>query len=265
MTVPPVGALGRTEQPFADALCGPDGTGDPSVLTPVLQTFPDALAAPMPDAMVAVPPLDVAAVLAAAGRSTSAAANTVVAPSRQAGAGTVAQPGRYGRTPSAQRPVEQAIPRPAPSARGTLQPRSTPQPRGALQPRGVLQPRGALQPRSAAAPRAQVSRPQQPQRPPGPASSAWSGQLATPGDVANLLRSTFSGIATAGRSAAAPVQPAAHTPTPPLPRRAPRQAPPPRRNKGSSIWAVLLFLIVIAFASGIAQQIFHAISQWLGR
>jgi hypothetical protein len=85
----------------------------------------------------------------------------------------------------------------------------------------------------------------------------------SPAEMAGFLRATFAGVTQGpGRSGLAPGQPQAHVPTPPLPRRAPRTA---RRTKGSSVWAVIVFLVVIAFASGIAQQLIHAISELFGR
>jgi hypothetical protein len=82
----------------------------------------------------------------------------------------------------------------------------------------------------------------------------------SPAEVAGFLRTTFTGLAQGGNPAAPRFQPAQHAPTPPLPRN-----PPRRRNKGSSVWAVLVFLIIIAFASGIAQQLIAAVSELFNR
>ena len=82
----------------------------------------------------------------------------------------------------------------------------------------------------------------------------------SPAEVAGFLRNTLSGITQGVSPATQRYQPAPHAPTPPLPRNTER-----RRNKGSSIWAVLVFLIVIAFASGIAQQVLNAISGLFNR
>jgi hypothetical protein len=81
----------------------------------------------------------------------------------------------------------------------------------------------------------------------------------SPGEVAGFLRTTLTGITHGGSNSPSHHQPPQTAPTPALPRRTPSA----RRNKGSSVWAVLVFLIVIAFASGIAQQIIRAISELL--
>jgi hypothetical protein len=231
-------ARGRTDQRFADALSGPDGTGDPSVLMPVLQVYPDALSAPMPDAMVSLPPLDPAALA----RASLAARQAMPPPAQPAwpprtGGPGVAQPGRYGRSPSSARPVERT-PRPAPAARGSLEPRSAVAPR-------LPAPRQPGPPNAAA---------------PAP---AWTGRTMSPSELTGLLRNTFTGNTRAGSAPAAhQLQPTAHVPTPPLPRRLPRTTP---RNKGSGVWAVLVFLVVIAFASGLGQRIVQAISELFNR
>lgn len=230
------------EQQFADALGGPDGTGDPSVLMPVLQVYPDALSAPMPDAMVPLPPLDPAALAVAAGMPTppltpaQARVAAQRAAERAAAARREAQPVRS-QVPSAQRRPSPPTPRAAPSAWGNLEPHS------------------------AVAPHLQG--PRQPgtnQVPTPPASSAWTGRTMSPTEVAGFLRSTLSGITHGANPAISQFQPAPHAPTPPLPRSTQR-----RRNKGSSVWAVLVFLVVVAFASGIAQQIISAVSELFNR
>lgn len=220
-------ARGRTDQRFADALCGPDGTSDPAVLMPVLQVYPDALSAPMPDAMVTSIPIDVAAALAAVRQVTPP---PVASPSRPGTTGRIAQPGRSGRNQTPTRPADRPA-RPTPPSWGSIEPRS------------------------AVAPRPQGPRQADSHHSPVPTSTgAWSGRVMSPGEVAGFLRNTFTGVA----QNANPVprqQPATHAPAPPLPRNA------PRRNKGSGVWAVFVFLVVIAFASGLGQQIIRAISE----
>lgn len=249
------------EQRFTDALCGPDGTWDPAVLMPVLQVYPDALSAPMPDAMVAGPAVDPADLLAAARARAAAELPTPVqarlaAQRAWADSERVAQPGRRGADPGPAR-------RPAPAAW------SAPDPHRAASPTARPAARPGMQRPPGAAPR------------PVPTASApagsggRAGRPPTPAEVADLLRTTFGGMAqgmtqgitnglTRGpnrnlAAAARQHQPAAHAPTPPLPRTT------RRRNRGSSIWAVLVFLVVIAFASGLAQQILTAISGLFNR
>ena len=230
----------RIESGFADALCGPDGTADPAVLMPVLPVYPDALSAPMPDAMVAVPPVDPAALLAAARQTAPTPAQARVAAQR-AVADRVAQPGRYGRSQASSAPTRPAQRPPAPSAWGQLEPRSAVAPH--------LQ--GPRQPGTNQSP-----------RPPAPASgsSAWAGRTMSPAEVAGFLRSTFTGVARGANPTTQRYQPAPHAPTPALPRN-----PQRRRNRGSSIWAVLVFLVIIAFASGLAQQVINALGELFNR
>ena len=85
----------------------------------------------------------------------------------------------------------------------------------------------------------------------------------SPSELAGFLRNTFTGITQAGSATAArQFQPTEHVPTPPLPRGLP---PTTRRNKGSAVWAVFAFLVVIAFASGLGQRIVEAISELFNR
>jgi hypothetical protein len=230
-------ATGVAEQRFADALGGPDGTGDPAVLMPVLQVYPDALSAPMPDGMVALPPLDPNEILAAARQAvpvpTPAQARMAA---QRAASDRVAQPGRSGRAAA---PPQRL--RMAPSGRGE------PDPRHALAPH-LQAPR---QPGSHQSPLPPV---------PISGSSAWSGRTMSPTEMAGFFRQTFAGMTQGVNPITQRYQPTAHAPTPPLPRN-----PQRRRNKGSGIWAVLLFLVIIAFASGIAQQLISAVSELFNR
>lgn len=224
------------EQRFPDALGGPDGTGDPTVQMPVLQVYPDALSAPMPDALVAVPPVDPAALLAAARAQAATPLPTPVqerlaAQRATAATGRVAQPGRRrGNETPARRVAATAW--------------TAPDPRSAVRPAGT----------------GPASTPPRPgthgSLPSG--APAWAGRTPTAAELSGFLRTTFGGM-TQGVNRNPSVagqrhQPAAHAPTPPLPRTT------QRRNRGSSIWAVLVFLVVIAFASGLAQQVLTAIS-----
>lgn len=245
-------ARARTDQGFADALCGPDGTGDPSVMMPVLQVYSDALSAPMPDAMVAVPPVDPAAMLAAAGAAPTPAQARVAA--QRMTADRVARAGRYGGQPAQSATARPPQRREPPLAWGSLEPHSAVAPhlQGPRQPGSNRQPTGSA-PRSLGTPALYTG---------------LSGPTlrTTLSELGNLARSGFPavrpGAGAAGPRISSPQAhaPAAHAPTPPLPRNLRR-----RRNKGSSIWAVLVFLIVIAFASGIAQQIIGAISELFNR
>jgi len=231
----------RPDQLFADALCGPDGTGDPAVLMPVPDVYPDALSAPMPDTRVPVVlPVDLAAVVPAAGR--------VAPPVPQ----RVPQPGRYGRNP--------------PAARGRQQQQTAPIRRAApAQPAAVpTSPVPATAPRPIGNQAAAMISPARP----------WSPRSATPTELAGWAKGGFAGPAPRGVSRDTPARPSVdargrasartpfQAPAPPTPR---RNSSSTRRNRGSSIWAVLVFLVVIAFASGLAQQLIHAISELFNR
>lgn len=215
---------------FTDALGGPDGTADPAVLMPVLPVYSDALSAPMPDAMVAVPPVDPNAILAAA-RWAAVPTPAQARMAAQQATDRRAVPGRAGRSTSA--PVPSTGP---PATRRSSQPAVAPHLQAPRRP-------GTNQVPTASA---------------RSGSSAWTGRTASPAEVAGYLRATIAGITNSAKATTQQFQPAAHAPTPPLPRA-------PRRNKGSSVWAVLVFLIVIAFASGIAQQLLSAISELFNR
>ncbi len=236
-------ARDRADQRFADALSGTDGTGDPAVLMPVLDVYPDALSAPMPDAMVAVPRIDLPAALAAARLSAPVAPQQAQRQAFQ----QVPQPGRYGRSAGGN------VPRPPPAARPPV----------------VAQP-VATQPVAAAPVVARYDQP----RP-------MSARLPSAVELTDWARSGFTGpmphgafwdssgardlVAAARRSAAGQRRPVA--PAPPAPRgpARPTNRRTTRRNKGSSIWAVLIFLVVIAFASGLGQQLLRAISELFNR
>lgn len=243
-------APGRTDRGFADALSGPDGTGDPAVLMPVLSVYPDALSAPMPDAMVALPPIDPAALTRAA-----LAAGSIAAP-----AGPV-QPSRTARPPG-----QRAAGQPGRSGRTSTTPARAPAAWGPVDPRAAAPHLSAWQPPTPRPPSSASSGP-----PAGTASglsaavSSWAGRAMTPSEVAGFLRNSITGnpqIGSTSAMAANRHQPAAHAPTPPLPRRTPRTT---RRNKGSGVWAVFIFLVVIAFASGLGQRIIQAITELLNR
>lgn len=231
-------ARDRTDQRFADALSGTDGTGDPSVLMPVLDVYPDALSAPMPDAMVPVPPIDLAAALTAARLSAPVAPQQVPRQSHQ----QVPQPGRYGR------PAGGNVPRPPPAARPPV----------ATQP-------VATQPVVA---RYDQPRPMSARLPSAVELTDWAKSGFT-GPMPHGAFWESSGArdlaAAARRSAAGQRRPAAPAPPPPRRPARPNNRPTTRRNKGSSIWAVLFFLIVIAFASGLGQQLLRAISELFNR
>ena len=62
----------------------------------------------------------------------------------------------------------------------------------------------------------------------------------------------------ANRSAVPPVGPAG-------PRPSPAQRPGQRSSRGNAVWSVLVLLVIILFASGLGQQIIHAIQQAINK
>ena len=191
----------------------------------------------MPDAMVTLPPLDPAALA----RASLAARPAIPPPARPA-----ARPPPAGGTAAAQ-PAAAAADAPG---RRSAQPRRRPSAGPAAQPRSVAvrapRRRGPQRDRHAA------SRPCRTAPASGPSTAVPHGMLTDSAQVAGFLPTHLRrGV----RSPARP-RPAGHG----VPaadrstsrRRRCRGTPATTvRNKGSSVWAVLVFLVVIAFASGI--------------
>lgn len=270
-------ATGGTDSGFTDALSGSDGTGDPPSMMPVLDVYPDALSAVMPNDIipVIVPP-------------------TPTPPQ----SGVLAEP--------VTGPASRSGNRPAPAQRGQAQ-------RGQAQ-RGQVQ-RGQVQRQQAPA-RSQVPRPVAPVRPvplrpavqpyrrpispTAPAASTgasftWQGRSMTAADLSAMFRGSMpnqpaqvdreSFQATHPQSAGSGA-PAAVAPAAPMAsqfsghgqarndarersqeRR--RTAPTPdrgaRSRRRSSVSAVFVFFFIILFASGLGQKAIDLLSELLNR
>ncbi len=252
---------------FTDALSGSDGTGDPSVLMPVLDVYPDALSAPMPVDLVPVivPPTPRPPEPA----GVRASPVTGPAAARRAPAAAV-------RAPAAargQRPSRPAVP-------GAVDQWGRPLGPGPARPVG---------PSSANPPARQAAA-----RP--PASPLTSrGRTMTAADLSAMFRSMRSGQSeqidrisfqathpqsggSGAPSAVAPAAPmASHYSQRGQTRSTARDQASERRRtnsmgptssrprKGSSTWAVIVFLIVIAFSTGLGQRVIDAINELLNR
>jgi hypothetical protein len=248
-----------TDQRFTDALSGSDGTADPSVMMPVLDVYPDALSAPMPVDVVpvVVPP---------------------IAPMRQPGvrAEPVRGPGARpagGLTPAQQRMAAQRPAPPRPAARQVA-------PRPAAQQRPV-------------APQMPVTGGRPPLPTPvqqAPHTFNWQGRAMSASDIAAMVRASLQGqpgqvdrqsfqathpqsMGSAAPAAVAPAAPMAsqYSGRGQARNDAREQGQERRRtsssvtNRGSSVWAVIVFLVVIGFATGIVQQIWNLITELLNQ
>jgi len=265
-------AMRGTEQRFTDALSGSDGTSDPSVLMPVLDVYPDALSAPMPDDLVpvVVPPLMLP------GGQGGVRAEPVLGPAaRQAAGRTPAQRGMQTRQPAVRQPTQRQ-----PAQR---QPARPPVPNRANQPG---QPRAAAPPRQQA-PRTPAQGRSAPPAPPTGPTFSWQGRQVSAGDVAAMFRNSlnqsgqvdrqsFQATHPQSQGSASPtaVAPAAPMASQYSPMQDARNAAQARRQsrpatsttkRKSSGWAVAVFFFVILFATGLGQRIIDFITELLNR
>ena len=272
-----------TDQRFNDALSGSDGTADPSVMMPVLDVYPDALSAPMPIDLVPIVLPRIALPTAAQGIPA-------------AGSAAAARPGGSARPPAARQPAPRprgaapqtqwpSAPRAATAAARPAQARpAAPRPAqpSPAQPRSIA-PSAPTRARPGAAP--QPANQQQ-----APRTFNWQGMSVSGTDFAEMFRSNMPGRSaqvdresfqathpqSMGSSSPNAVAPAAPMASQYSGRGAARntardQAQERRRvtntvrKKGSSAWAVIVFLVVIAFATGIGQRIIDLITELLNR
>ena len=205
---------------------------------------------PCPTGWSTLPPLDPATLVRA-----SLAAPTGDAASR---------PSRHRR---AARP---AIPRPGGPARRRLRPEpdgrpARPHRAGRRGPTPAA--RGLVSDPAAAAARPTCRPPRQP-HPPDASAPAWSAaHRCQPSELTGFLQATPPPESPQAGSVHRPHRPP-HVPADRAQsrrRRCRRTPPTTRRNKGSAVWAVFAFLVVIAFASGLGQRIVEAISELFNR
>jgi len=246
-----------TDQRFTDALSGFDGTADPSITMPVLDIYPDALSASMPvDLVPVIIPLP------SAGGPTGVRAEPVRGPAAVAG-----------RVPAAQR-GQARPPAPRKGAPRQAAPRQQPPQRPAPRP---------ANPRPAA-PQLAAPIPHIPAR-----QLMYQGKTVTAADVAAMFRTIRPGrpmqvdrqsfqathpqsMGSTSPDAVAPAAPMASQYSPRgAVRNTNRNTAQERRRSSStpkrtsSAWAVIVFIVVILFATGIGRQIIDAITELLNR
>ncbi len=242
---------------FTDALSGSDGTGDPSVLMPVLDVYPDALSAPMPidNVPVIIPPTPVP----------PAPAGVRAAP--------VTGPASSSRAPAAARGQRQT----RPAAGRVVDQQGRP-----LRPA----PARPVGPTSAYPPARQSA-----QRAPATAqgrtmsASDLTAMFRTmrPGQSAQLDRTSFqatypqsSGSGTPVATAPAAPMASQYSQRGQLRNTARNEASERRRSSStrpgntgpkrtSSTWAVIVFLFVIAFSTGLGQRVIEFFNELLNR
>jgi hypothetical protein len=259
---------------FTDALSGPDGTRDPSALMPVLDVYPDALSAPMPVDIVPViiPPTP------RPPEPAGVRAEPVLGPASGRSVAT-------GRAPAAGR--GQRDNRPAQTRSGQARPAPTGFSQGRpIQP-GPARPVG---PSTSTAPARQAAA-----RPPAPPMSGPGRSTMTAADMSAMFRTLRSGqtgqidrvsyqathpqsTASGAPSAVAPAAPmASHYSQRGQNRNTARDQAAERRRvsatapdsnrakRGSSTWAVIVFFIVIAFATGLGQRAIDLFNELFNR
>ncbi len=250
---------------FTDALSGSDGTGDPSVLMPVLDVYPDALSAPMPVDLVpvVVPPTP----------RPPESAGVRAAPVPGPAAGRSAAGGRAPVAARGQRPARPATGRVVDAQGRPLRP-------------GPARPVG---PTSSGPPARQAAA-----RPAATPLTAQSRSM-TAGDLSAMFRTMRSGQSeridrlsfqathpqSSGSGAPSAVAPAApmasqysqrgetrHTARDQASERRRTSSMTPGNTgpkKGSSTWAVIVFLVVIAFSTGLGQRAIDFVTELLNR
>ncbi len=268
-------ATSGTDQRFTDALSGSDGTGDPSIMMPILDVYPDALSASMPDDLV---PVIVPPVL----RPTQPGvpAEPVTGP-----AGNRPPPAQRGRAQrgQAQRPTAQ-------------QAAARQQAVGRQQAARPVAPARPVPPRPAGQSYRAISSPTPvvPARPTG-AGFTWQGRTMTAADLSAMFRGSMpnqraqvdrvSFQATHPQSAGSGA-PAAVAPASPMAsqysghgqarndareRSQERRRTTPTPDRGaagrrrSSVGAVLVFFFVILFASGLGSKLIDLINELFNR
>ena len=271
-------ATSGTDYRFTDALSGSDGTGDPAIMMPILDVYPDALSATMPNDLVPVivPPLLPPA-------QPGVRAEPVTGPAVRSG--NRPQPGQ-GQRVQPQRGQAQRLQQAASRQQAAARPQAARQ----VAPARPVPPRPSVQPYRPINSPAPVA----PARPTG-ASFTWQGKTMTAADLSAMFRGSMpnqpaqvdreSYQAThpqsAGSGAPAPVTPAApmasqysghgqaRNDARERSQERRRTAPTPDRGannrRRSSTWAVLVFFFVILFASGLGQKAIDLFSELFNR
>ena len=296
-------AMRGTDQRFSDALSGADGTGDPAVMMPVLDVYPDALSAPMPSLEAGSIPIVTA--LAAIQGVPPPAAPPAAPPARPAQSGGRVQPAARGQGTSgrAVRPAQPTRPtqpvRPVQPTRPVQQPRTATQAGSpkAIRPAApspanaqsalrnlsdrigswsyqskVAQSDAYWNARQQVAP--QSTRPAATQRSAAPAQPPANSQRAV---ATQQYRPAPTRTSAQSQASASPTEVAPAAPTvsqygqmreirnqSQLRRatRTPRQA---RKSRGQSVLSVLVFIVIVLFATGVGQRIIDAVNSLIQR
>ncbi|MEO8085124.1 MAG: hypothetical protein ABI780_15000, partial [Ardenticatenales bacterium] len=288
---------------FSDALSGADGTGDPAVMMPVLDVYPDALSAPMPSLEAGPIPIVTALSAPATGQVVAAPA-VAVRPARSTQSGGRVPPAARGQATSTRsgRPAQPT--QPSQPLRPTQPTRPVPQPRVA--PAGSPQAIRPAAPSPANASSAlrnlsdrigtwsyqgkiaqsdaywnarqqvapQSTRPAPPQRAVVPAQRPANSQRAV---ATQQYRPAPARTSAQSQASASPTEVAPAAPTASqygqmreirnqsqLRRaaRSPRQA---RKARGQSVFSVLVFIVIVLFATGVGQRIIDAVTALIQR
>jgi len=296
-------AMRGTDQRFSDALSGADGTGDPAVMMPVLDVYPDALSAPMPSLEAGSIPIVTA--LAAIQGGPPPAAPPAAAPARPAQSGGRVPPAVRGQAAGGRtvRPAEPTRPtqplRPEQPTRPVQQPRTATQAGSpqAIRPAApspanaqsalrnlsdrigtwsyqskVAQSDAYWNARQQVAP--QSTRPAATQRSAAPAQRPANSQRAV---ATQQYRPAPTRTSAQSQASASPTEVAPAAPTvsqygqmreirnqSQLRRatRTPRQA---RKSRGQSVLSVLVFIVIVLFATGVGQRIIDAVNSLIQR
>jgi hypothetical protein len=289
-------AMRGTDQRFSDALSGADGTGDPAVMMPVLDVYPDALSAPMPSLEAGSIPILTPLMATPAGQG--GPPRTATPPPRPAQAGgrvppaargqatstRAVRPGQFGPPAQPTRPVPQPRVLPAGSPQA-IRP-AAPSPANAQSAlRNISERIGSWSYQSKIAQsdvywnaRQQVApqstRPTPPQRTALPAQRPANSQRAV---ASQQYRPAPTRTSAQSQASAAPTEVAPAAPTvsqygqmreirnQSQLRRAARTPSQARKSRRQSVLSVLVFLVIVLFATGVGQRIIDAVTALIQR
>jgi len=292
-------AMRGTDQRFSDALSGADGTGDPAVMMPVLDVYPDALSAPMPSLEAGSIPI-VTALAAIQGGPPPAAPPARPAQSGgrvppavrgQAAGGRTVRPAEPTRPTQPLRPVQRTRPvQQPPTATQAGSPQAirpvAPSPANAqsalrnLSDRigtwsyqsKVAQSDAYWNARQQVAP--QSTRPAATQRSAAPAQRPANSQRAV---ATQQYRPAPTRTSAQSQASASPTEVAPAAPTvsqygqmreirnQSQLRRATRTPRQVRKSRGQSVLSVLVFIVIVLFATGVGQRIIDAVNSLIQR
>ena len=292
-------AMRGTDQRFSDALSGADGTGDPAVMMPVLDVYPDALSAPMPSLEAGSIPIDTALAAIQGGpppaappaRPAQSGGRVPPAVRGQAAGGRTVRPAEPTRPTQPLRPVQRTRPvQQPPTATQAGSPQAirpvAPSPANAqsalrnLSDRigtwsyqsKVAQSDAYWNARQQVAP--QSTRPAATQRSAAPAQRPANSQRAV---ATQQYRPAPTRTSAQSQASASPTEVAPAAPTvsqygqmreirnQSQLRRATRTPRQVRKSRGQSVLSVLVFIVIVLFATGVGQRIIDAVNSLIQR